>query len=223
MNWIFSTSFVVTTTISMFIGTFLLEFYTSRKHYKTSNLIPKLMFYNNFSYGFFSFFLFFWGLIDTFRFGIMTKEKTLLLNIYYFSKIYEYLDVILVALNKSSINLHFRIHHSTTLSLVWICIKGEFIYMPLLLINTLLHTILYWFFADILKHSLFFYKHGLKLTRFLGFSQLIIGFFVSILSVMQKIELKENFGYEIYGGILFLGYFFLFVLELIENSKNKKI
>jgi hypothetical protein len=131
--FIFSIYFVIAcTTVFLFFANYLKTFMKTRT---TTPIIPKLMYYNNVFYGFVSLFMFIYGVTECFKRGIHTNTHSTLLTIYYFSKIYEMSDLILVLLNKGEVSVHFLFHHSTTLSLVWVCIEKKFIYLPLLLVS----------------------------------------------------------------------------------------
>ncbi|CAF3352243.1 unnamed protein product [Rotaria sp. Silwood2] len=71
-------------------------------------------------------------------------------NFCYLSKLWEFLDVYLVILNKTPVLMHFRWHHQTTPSVVLAGLIGYISYeWPTIVSNTLLHTFMYPHFAGI--------------------------------------------------------------------------
>src|SRR5207302_423598 len=57
-----------------------------------------------------------------------------LFRFYYFSKIWEMLDTFLVLLQGAPVNAHFRVHHTTTLSLAWVFLEVKSGYAALFII-----------------------------------------------------------------------------------------
>jgi hypothetical protein len=207
-----SFEFLTTSSLLFVISTLLLEKFTNSPSYKPHAIIPKIQKLNNLFYSLFSLVMFFFGVLEASNNGILTTRKSSILQIFFYSKFYEFIDVFLVILNKSPVNLHFRFHHSTTPSLAWICIHGgNFIYLPLLLVNTLLHFFLYLFFSG-------YWKNILTL-RILGFSQLLIGIIFSTFSLIRALQLGSIFFNELYGLFLFLCYLGLYIREIKDEKK----
>jgi hypothetical protein len=79
-----------------------------------------------------------------------TGAYALLWYIFYLSKLWEFLDIYLVILNKTPVLTHFRWHHQTTPSVVLGGLLGDVSYeWPTIVSNTLLHTFMYPHFAGL--------------------------------------------------------------------------
>ena len=73
-----------------------------------------------------------------------TGAYALLWYIFYLSKMWEFLDIYFVILNKTPVLGHFRWHHQTTPSVVLSGLLGNVSYeWPMIVSNTLMHTFLY--------------------------------------------------------------------------------
>lgn len=101
----------------------------------------------------------------------------LLWYIFYLSKLWEFLDVYLVILNKTPVLMHFRWHHQTTPSVVLAGLLGDISYeWPTLVSNSLLHTFMYPHFAGVWNVH--------RILLILGAWQLIIGLGISIYGLL---------------------------------------
>jgi hypothetical protein len=79
-----------------------------------------------------------------------TGAYALLWYIFYLSKLWEFIDVYLVILNKTPVLMHFRWHHQTTPSVVLTSLLGDVSYeWPMIVSNSLLHTFMYPHFAGL--------------------------------------------------------------------------
>jgi hypothetical protein len=97
-----------------------------------------------------------------------TGAYALLWYIFYLSKLWEFLDVYLVILNKTPVLMHFRWHHQTTPSVVLAGLLGDVSYeWPMLVSNALLHTFMYPHFAGL--------WNAYPILLVLGAWQLIVG------------------------------------------------
>ena len=97
-----------------------------------------------------------------------TGSYAFLWYLFYLSKLWEFLDIYLVILNKTPVLSHFRWHHQTTPSVVLLGLCGNVAYeWPTIVSNTLMHTFLYPHFAG-------FWNAG-RILLFLGAWQLIVG------------------------------------------------
>ncbi|CAF3528428.1 unnamed protein product [Rotaria socialis] len=103
----------------------------------------------------------------------------LLWYIFYLSKLWEFLDIYLVILNKTPVLMHFRWHHQTTPSVVLAGLLGDVSYeWPTLVCNSLLHTFMYPHFAGVWNvHRILLVLGASQLLAGLGFSiyALIVG------------------------------------------------
>lgn len=70
-----------------------------------------------------------------------TGSYAFLWYLFYLSKLWEFLDIYLVILNKTPVLSHFRWHHQTTPSVVLLGLRGNVAYeWPTIVSNTLMHT-----------------------------------------------------------------------------------
>jgi hypothetical protein len=141
-----------------------------------------------------------------------------LLQIYYFSKIWEATDIFLVALQGFPINLHFRVHHNTTPILAWALLKyptvGGVVFM---ILNTFMHLLIYLYFGGC-NGSFMFY-----MTRIFGHVQLIGGIIVTAWAVYvarEQLDMKVMVG-SLLPLVLYVTYFALFQLEIYDENKAK--
>ena len=133
---------------------------------------------------------------------------------------YEYSDLVLVHLaNKIKINLHFRFHHYTTLSLSYTFIhdidtKGiPFHGLIFVFNNVLMHTMVYLYHSNVIrlvKESNIFYY----MLRIQGYIQLLSGFIFCYLSNfiygdLEWIHLWALFCYTLY--------FILYQIQIYES------
>lgn len=107
-----------------------------------------------------------------------TGIYALLGYLFYLSKLWEFMDIYLVILNKTPILSHFRWHHQTTPSLVLISLMGDLSYdWAIIASNTLLHTFMYPHFAGIWNAG--------RILLVLGAWQLFVGLGLSIFGLIM--------------------------------------
>lgn len=100
--------------------------------------------------------------------------------IFYFSKIYEITDLILVISMSSSVSLHFRTHHYTTLLVVATSVHGNLACMfPTLLLNATHHFFMYVYFGVGIQSFR-------KILPFSGTLQLVVGVGCALNSIYFK-------------------------------------
>ncbi|KAL9652476.1 hypothetical protein ABK040_000048 [Willaertia magna] len=237
--------FVLFMTLLFLIIPFLLESLKITKLKKFASYSSKI---NNTIYGFFSLGMFIFGIIGSYHRFQSFKLNEIVCQpsnrepfenvrfIYYFSKIWEFLDICLVILQGYPINIHFRVHHTTTLFLAWLSMTTNCPFdAPAILINCFMHFFLYLYFAGC---SFFFW-----IVRILGFLQLIVGIVFSIIVIIMEefyhmncdynnnnetiiinSTTRDKYRWAIYIGLFFyLSYFFLFLVELGVFSQKKTV
>ncbi|CAF2784186.1 unnamed protein product [Rotaria sp. Silwood2] len=122
----------------------------------------------------------------------------LLWYIFYLSKLWEFLDVYLVILNKTPVLMHFRWHHQTTPSVVLAGLIGYISYeWPTIVSNTLLHTFMYPHFAGIWN----LYPILLVLAAW----QIIAGFGFSLYAIIFHCD--GSFYAQLYGLFIYSTYY----------------
>lgn len=145
--------------------------------------------------------------------------------IYYLSKMWESLDIILVSLQGFPINIHFRVHHNTTPLLAWALLThksvGGIVFM---ILNTLMHFFVYLYFGGC-NGSFLFYA-----TRIFGHVQLILGMLfaggTAVLYFKTPKESIDEMSQDVIIGsvlpfLLYAIYFILFQLEILDDAKAK--
>lgn len=109
-----------------------------------------------------------------------------LVFLFYMSKMYEFLDLVLVVLthNEQVVGAHFRVHHITTASVVWASFYAQHdkaltaVHMLPILTNTIHHMFMYLYFGGVTRFR--------KLMPFTGTIQLVVGVLVVLLSMWEK-------------------------------------
>lgn len=153
--------------------------------------------------------------ISSFLEAPIPPQMSILLQIYFLSKIWESVDILLVALQGFPINLHFRVHHNTTPLLAWALLVyptvGGVVFM---LLNTTMHIFVYLYFGG-LNNSFIFY-----MTRIFGHIQLIAGMILSGYSFYSSPVRDEA---VVVGSclpfLLYITYFILFQMEIHDDAK----
>ena len=108
-------------------------------------------------------------------------------QIYYLSKIWEYIDIFLVMLMGYPINLHFRFHHNTTILLGWFIMwQRPASGLLFMILNTFQHFWVYLYFGNVRNGIVF------GMTRIFGHVQLIAGIAVSALSIRSTLYAPVN-------------------------------
>lgn len=151
-----------------------------------------------------------------------------LYNIYYLSKIYEYLDIILYIVGGlGSPHIHFRIHHATTLSMAWVIATSRSSHGALfMLCNIFMHIFTSLYFSGATSGVNFFgNKYMMFILRFWGHIQLLVG----IVTCSVAIYWRSN-GYDGCAGtldmdkwslFLYSCYFLLYRKEISDGKKEK--
>ena len=169
-----SLKFLVFISITDFVVTYVLEVFMANRS-KPIN-VRRIQRYNNLFTGLFSAVTFVSANILAYRDGRFTSWNrptstgayALLWYIFYLSKLWEFLDIYLVVLNKTSVLMHFRWHHQTTPSVVLTSLLGDVSYeWPMIVSNSLLHTFMYPHFAG--------RWNGHPILMVLGAWQLLVG------------------------------------------------
>jgi hypothetical protein len=108
-----------------------------------------------------------------------TDVLSMVFYAFYLSKIYEFLDIILVSCMGSSISTYFRVHHCTTLAIGYASLMGNMgSQLPVLLLNTLHHSLMYPLIAGVRVFAPF-----MPIT---GSAQLIIGVGVCLRALASR-------------------------------------
>ena len=126
----------------------------------------------------------------------------LLWYFFYLSKLWEFIDIYLVILNKTPVLGHFRWHHQTTPAVVLIGLRNDLsIEWPTIVSNSFLHTFLYPHFAGFWSVP--------RVLFVLGSLQLIIGLSASSYSILYHCDgslVAKCFGLFIYSSYT-IGFF----------------
>ena len=203
-----SIEFVIFISLIHLIITIILEFWMKTRS-KAFN-IRNIQRYNNLLIGLFSATIFL--LINIFAYRDKrfvsfdkllchrTRPKGIYAFLWYFfylSKLWEFLDIYFVILNKSPILFHFRWHHQTTPSVVLFGLIGDIGYeWATILSNLLMHIILYPHFAGI-------WNGGVLLLIF-GALQLCVGLSFSLYSLF--IGCSGSFYAQLWGLFMYITY-----------------
>jgi hypothetical protein len=211
-----SFTFMLTASILFVVSHVILE--AQRPNFKWAH---KLCQWNNIVYAFFSGFLFFWSLLTYLTppasflnpsasySHLPPFTSSLPFYFYYLSKCWEFLDVYLVLLKEGGpIHIHFRIHHSTTLSLAWVAMTTESDYaLWPCLTNTGMHFFLYLYFGGVAPYFW-------SVVRVLGFVQLFVGIGCSCLGIFNRYEEGGVLWGELYILFMYFTFLGLFVWEI---------
>jgi hypothetical protein len=174
-----SLEFLFFISIAHFIVTYVLESFMANRT-KPIN-VRRIQCYNNLLIGVFSAMVFVLANILAYRDGRFiswnrlvchrptpTGAYALLWYIFYLSKLWEFVDIYLVILNKTPVLMHFRWHHQTTPSVVLAGLLGDVSNeWPMIVSNVLLHTFMYPHFAGLWNAG--------PILLVLGAWQLIVG------------------------------------------------
>ena len=149
-------------------------------------------------------------------------QVDLIFGVYFYSKAWEFLDIILVSLMGIQPNLHFIVHHTTTPCLAWLVwtyrsASGA----VFLLANVLMHIFLYAYFGGAKSNFVF------QCTRICGHVQLVIGILGSTLALRQKLAQGSSFldgatAAEACLLFLYLTYLALLRKELAGERRHKQ-
>lgn len=148
----------------------------------------------------------------------------LLLEVYFWSKLYEAHDLVVVIARGYPINAHFVVHHISTPLFAWVgYVSCSAHGMSFLVLNCIMHTMLYAFFAG------FSYNWLKSLLRFWQNVQLWGGILLCSMALSERLQgrpctRQEGVAMGWYADtwpiILFLTYFALFRLELAEEARE---
>lgn len=107
------------------------------------------------------------------------ETKDALFRPYFYSKVYEYLDIVFVALRGYPINTHFRFHHNTTLLLAYSLLVGRNrAGVWFMLSNVFMHFLLYPYLGG--------WAQWHSWIRKMGHVQLVVGILVSAISLLER-------------------------------------
>ncbi|OJD13463.1 hypothetical protein AJ78_06074 [Emergomyces pasteurianus Ep9510] len=155
------------------------------------------------------------------RFGIYLRNQDEQLRyIYHLSKIYEYIDILLVLATGGQIGWHFGFHHLTTPYLSYIRVLHHHAGWRLLAsLNTLHHVFMYSYFGGIASFR--------RLLPFTGFLQLVVGLMGEGVILYNKSNNRKSVGDvamwpHLVSMALFGTYLVLFAFELMELARKQK-
>ncbi|CAF1333127.1 unnamed protein product [Adineta steineri] len=203
-----SIQFLVFISIVHFIITCILEIYMSNRIKPVS--VRRIQRYNNLLIGLYSAITFVLINILAYRDGRFSSWNQLVCHrptpsgvyallwyIFYLSKLWEFIDVYLVILNKTPVLMHFRWHHQTTPSVVLAGLLGDVSYeYPTIISNTLLHTFMYPHFAGIWNVH--------RVLVILGAWQLVVGLGFSVYSLI--VGCNGSLYAQIWGLLMYITY-----------------
>ena len=194
--------------ITHFIVTYALEIFMANR-IKPIN-VRRLQRYNNLLIGIFSAITFVLVNILAYRDGRFaswnrlvchrptpTGAYALLWYIFYLSKLWEFVDIYLVILNKTPVLMHFRWHHQTTPSVVLTGLLGDVSYeWPTIVSNTLLHTFMYPHFTGVWNVH--------RILVVLGAWQLVVGLSCSVYALIAGCG--GSFYAQVWGLLMYITY-----------------
>jgi hypothetical protein len=203
-----SLKFLIFISISHFVVTCSLEIFMANR--KKPIDVRRIQRYDNLLIGIFSVTTFVLATILAYRDGRFvswdrlvchrptpTGAYALLWYIFYLSKLWEFMDVYFVILNKTPVLMHFRWHHQTTPSVVLAGLLGDISYeWPMIVSNTLLHTFMYPHFAGL--------WNAYPILLVLGAWQLIAGLGISIYAFAAGCG--GSFYAQIWGLLMYITY-----------------
>lgn len=156
--------------------------------------------------------------IDKILTADLPPMMSLFLTVYYYSKMWEAVDIVMVTLQGFPINLHFRVHHNTTPLLAWALLRYPSVSgVVFMILNTCMHFFVYLYFGGFNGSMMFF------ITRFFGHIQLLGGMLVSGCTILAA---EDRMSAEVIVGsllplVLYITYFALFQLEIRDETKAK--
>jgi hypothetical protein len=148
---------------------------------------------------------------------VRIADDEVFFKVYYLSKIYEFLDVVLVTLSHNSyaVSPHFRFHHITTLSVAWasfyhVPVEAKIlIYLPILT-NVLHHFFMYLYFGGVQQFR--------KLMPITGTVQLVTG----LVCITAMLIEKRGFSETVYAETYILTMYITYMLCWLNDLKNSK-
>ena len=155
----------------------------------------------------------FYTSIESLWCAMIPESVTPLFYLYFLSRYWESLDIVLVSLMGYPLNAHFVFHHNTTLFLMWSYLQHPTASaLTFMIMNTFMHFWLYLYFAG-LRNAIVF-----KITRIMGHLQLLGGIFCSFMALWTCPYASSTTEYV---QIVLLGiYFLLFQLEIIDDNQS---
>ncbi len=139
-----------------------------------------------------------------------------LFKVYFLSKIWEYLDIFIVSLTGYPINLHFRIHHNTTLLLAYCFLqKKSFDAVLFMMSNLLMHFLLYLHIGGWTSWRIS--------IRIVGHLQLIVGLVSTLIAIYARLGGEACSGDSWHDGLiilLYVVYFVLFRKEIADEERK---
>jgi hypothetical protein len=203
-----SIKFLILMPVAHFIITCILEIFMANR-IKAIN-VRRIQRYNNLLVGIYSAMTFLLVNILAYRHGrfaswdrLVCHRTTpigayaLLWYIFYLSKLWEFIDIYLVILNKTPVLMHFRWHHQTTPSVVLAGLLGDVGYeWPTIVSNSLLHTFMYPHFGG-------FWNAG-PILLVLGAWQLVVGLGFSVYALIANCN--GSFYAQAWGLLMYITY-----------------
>lgn len=137
-----------------------------------------------------------------------------ILHVYYLSKYWEALDLILVSLMGIPVNIHLRVHHNTTPLLAWVILREHPISgVVFMLCNTFMHFWIYLYFGG-LQHRVVF-----LMVRIVGHLQLLVGMTCCVYVLLHCEEARMSEAVQL---ALYAVYFMLFRNEITDEAKEER-
>lgn len=158
-----------------------------------------------------------------------------LLRIFYLSKFWETIDIILVSLMGYPIDWYFRVHHNTTPLLGYVLYR----YHPMsgyvfMILNTFMHFWVYMYFAGC-QHFVIFH-----IIRVVGHIQLVVSLLACLSGLNYYIFVREAYTHhdsfynycadskdpllsEAVPALLYSIYFLLFRMQVLDEDRQKKL
>jgi hypothetical protein len=155
--------------------------------------------------------------------AVLPDALTPLFYIYYMSKLWEVVDIVLVTLMGYPIHVHFRVHHNTT-PLLGLILFHHRTYSGLvfMIANTCMHFWVYLYHGGVQNRTTFAF------VRFLGHAQLLLGLvcgswaMAAQLAQAPRVALLLTFNQLIVAEgiplVLYAVYFALFRVEVTETQ-----
>ena len=214
-----SIAFLLLASIAHLLVTTLLEQWMSQRRLQIN--VRRIQRYNNLLVGMFSGTIFVLMNVYAYREGRFSSWNRLLCHrptprgtyaflwyLFYLSKLWEFIDVYLVILNKTPVLGHFRWHHQTTPSVVLLSLRGDIGYeWATIVSNTLLHTFMYPHFAGLWNAG--------RIMFVLGAWQLLVGLGLSIYSL--SVGCDGSFYAQAWGLLMYMSYLLGYLNEHLPS------
>jgi cytochrome b involved in lipid metabolism len=139
--------------------------------------------------------------------------------LFYLSKMLEFIDTFLLVLSKKKVILLHKVHHLTTMSLVWHAMEAGLITEILCgSLNCFVHTIMYAYFA--FPKGLRYLRQSMTTTQILQFVFCLVGFGYALYQRAQGTPCDGTLAAEIHGTIMYGVYLAMFTAFFIKNYCN---